>query len=62
MVVVGWLVGWLIVQATRWEAHRVSDVVPSRNTVLNTPFRPVELGARISMHVTDRSAVNAENQ
>ena len=53
---VGWLVGWLIVQATRSEAPRIRDVVPSRNT----PFRPVELGFKEPMHVTDRGPPDAE--
>jgi len=53
---VGWLVGWLIVQATWSEAPRSREVVLSRNT----PFRPVELGIKRPMHVTDRGPSDAE--
>jgi hypothetical protein len=39
---VGWLFSWLIVQATRSEAPRLRDVVPSRNT----PFHPASGASR----------------
>jgi len=53
----GWLDGWLIVQATWSEAPRSRDVVPSRNT----SFRPVELGIKRPMHVTDRGPPDADS-
>ena len=46
----------VIVQATRSEAPRSREMVPSRNT----PFRPVELGIKRPVHVTDRGPSDAE--